>query len=55
MGDPLARLKMATLLWAATRWNIFPELDETDRDAVSRLWAQDWDSPEDVRHDEDET
>ena len=52
-GDPMARLRMATLLHEATGWDIFPELDE--RAQVSRLWAQDWDSLEDVRHDEDET
>jgi len=49
--DPTARRRMASLLQSATGWDIFPEL-EPDRAYVSRLWAEDWDSPEDSAHDE---
>jgi hypothetical protein len=48
--DPDARVRMASKLHAATRWDIFPEL-ASDREYVSRLWAEDWDSPEDAIYD----
>jgi hypothetical protein len=44
--DPGARLRMAAALHGVTGWDIFPELSD-DRAYVSRLWAEDWDSPED--------
>jgi hypothetical protein len=48
--DPDARIRMANMLHSVTGWDIFPEL-ATDRDYVSRLWAEDWDSPEDAIYD----
>lgn len=48
--DPGARTRMAGLLYEVTGWDIFPEL-ATDRDYASRLWAEDWDSPEDAIYD----
>jgi len=50
--DPDARMRMASMLYAATGWDIFPEI-ATDREYVSRLWAEDWDSPEDAIYDTD--
>jgi hypothetical protein len=48
-GRPLpdARQRMAAQLYAATGWDIFSEAS-AERPYVSRLWAEDWDSPEDV-------
>lgn len=48
--DPNARVRIASMLYSVTGWDIFPEL-ATDRDYVSRLWAEDWDSPEDAIYD----
>jgi hypothetical protein len=48
--DPDARVRMASMLHDATGWDIFPELP-TDREYVSKLWAEDWDSPEDAIYD----
>lgn len=49
--DPSARSRMAALLQSVTGWDIFPELSP-DRLYVSRLWAEDWNSPEDSVYDE---
>lgn len=50
--DPEARTRMASLLESVTGWHIFPEA-AADRAYVSRLWAEDWDSPEDAVYDEE--
>ena len=42
--------RMAERLHELTGWEIFPEIP-TDREYVSRLWAEDWDSPEDSAGD----
>ena len=47
--DPDARIRWALVLHHVTGWD-FPEL-ATDRDYVSRLWAEDWESPEDAIYD----
>lgn len=48
-GDPQARNRWATKLHEMTGWE-FPEIS-ADREYVSRLWAEDWDSPEDSVYD----
>jgi hypothetical protein len=48
--DPDARFRLAAVLYSITGWEIFGGADE--RAYVSRLWAQDWDSPEDSAYDE---
>lgn len=48
-GDPSARLRWAELIHDVTGWD-FPEIPG-DREYVSRLWAEDWDSPEDSVYD----
>jgi hypothetical protein len=50
--DHTARRRMAQLLQDMTGWDIFPEADQ-DRKYVSRLWAEDWDSPEDSQYDDE--
>lgn len=49
VGDPHARERMADLLHRATGWDLFVP---GDREYVSRLWAEDWDSAEDAVYDE---
>lgn len=48
--DPDARIRLAAALYRITGWEIFGGADE--RAYVSRLWAEDWDSPEDSAYDE---
>lgn len=48
--DPHARERLAHLLYRATGWETFAE-DSAERAYVSRLWAEDWDSPEDTAYD----
>ena len=48
--DPDARFRLATVIYRITGWEIFTGDDE--RAYVSRLWAEDWDSPEDSAYDE---
>jgi hypothetical protein len=47
--DPDARIRWALVLNHLTGWD-FPELP-TDRAYISRLWAEDWESPEDAIYD----
>lgn len=49
--DQSAHRRMAELLHHATGWDIFPE-SSYDRSYVSRLWAEDWNSPEDSVYDD---
>ncbi|HXP21635.1 MAG TPA: hypothetical protein VN840_18485 [Streptosporangiaceae bacterium] len=46
--DPDARDRMATMLYHITGWDLF---GAGERAYVSRLWAEDWDSPEDSAYD----
>jgi hypothetical protein len=51
-GDPLARARLAAVLFQVTGWEVFA--DENDERAyVSRLWAEDWDCPEDAVYDDE--
>lgn len=47
---PDAVVRMAEMLHDLTGWD-FPEIP-TDREYVSRLWAEDWDSAEDSTYDD---
>lgn len=47
-GDPCARLRLAEILYRITGWEVF---GADERAYVSRLWAEDWDSPEDSAYD----
>lgn len=47
--DPDARARMAAVLYRLTGWETF---GGDERAYVSRLWAEDWDSPEDSIYDE---
>jgi hypothetical protein len=47
--DPDARDRIATMLYRITGWEMF---SGGERAYVSRLWAQDWDSPEDSAYDQ---
>lgn len=47
--DPDARDRIATMLYRITGWEMF---GAGERAYVSRLWAQDWDSPEDSAYDQ---
>jgi hypothetical protein len=47
--DPDARDRIATVLYHITGWEMF---GASERAYVSRLWAQDWDSPEDCAYDQ---
>jgi hypothetical protein len=47
--DPTARSRYARLLYAITGWEVF---GGDERGYVSRLWAEDWESPEDSAYDE---
>lgn len=49
-GDPMARNRIAAALYRATGWEVFAE---DERAYVSRLWAEDWDSPEDAAYDDE--
>jgi hypothetical protein len=51
-GDAAARSRIAAALHQVTGWDVFAEDAEADRAYVSRLWAEDWDSPEDAIYDE---
>jgi hypothetical protein len=46
--DPDARDRIATMLYQITGWEMF---GASERPYISRLWAQDWDSPEDSAYD----
>ena len=46
---PDAPARWARLLYGLTGWEMF---NPGERGYVSRLWAQDWDSPEDAVYDE---
>jgi hypothetical protein len=48
-GDPDARQRLASALYRITGWEIF---GGDERAYVSRLWAEDWDSPEDSAYDQ---
>jgi len=48
--DPGARARMAGLLYEITGWETFSS--NSDRAYVSRLWSEDWDSPEDAAYDD---
>lgn len=48
-GDPQARQRLAQVLYRITGWEIF---GDGERSYVSRLWAEDWDSPEDAIYDQ---
>ena len=52
-GDPTARLRIAAALHRLTGWDVFADDAEAERAYVSRLWAEDWDSPEDAVYDEE--
>jgi hypothetical protein len=52
MGDPSARSRIAAALHRLTGWDVFADDAEAERAYVSRLWAEDWDSPEDAVYDE---
>lgn len=47
--DPDARGRMAAILYQITGWETF---GGDERAYVSRLWGEDWDSPEDSVYDE---
>ena len=47
--DPDARSRMAAILYQITGWETF---GGDERAYVSRLWAEDWDNPEDAIYDE---
>lgn len=47
--DPGARERLAQMLYRITGWEVF---GGDERAYVSRLWAEDWDSPEDSVYDE---
>lgn len=47
--DPEARDRLASMLYQITGWELF---GTNERDYLSRLWAQDWDSPEDSAYDQ---
>jgi hypothetical protein len=46
--DPGARARIAGILYRITGWEMFAA---DERAYVSRLWAEDWDSPEDSVYD----
>jgi hypothetical protein len=46
--DPEARERIAAMLYHITGWEMF---GADERAYVSRMWAQDWDSPEDSVYD----
>lgn len=46
-----ARRRWARLLYAIGGWDIFSA--EGERGYVSKLWSEDWDSPEDTVYDND--
>jgi hypothetical protein len=48
-GDPAARERLGRLLYRITGWEMF---GGDERAYVSRLWAEDWDSPEDSSYDQ---
>lgn len=48
-GDPHARERLARLLYQITGWETF---GGDERAYVSRLWAEDWDNPEDSAYDQ---
>lgn len=48
--DPGARARIAELLYEITGWEAFS--GNGDRAYVSRLWSEDWDSPEDAAYDD---
>lgn len=52
-GDPTARYRIAAVLHRMTGWDTFSDDAEAGRAYVSRLWAEDWDSPEDAVYDEE--
>jgi hypothetical protein len=47
--DPGAHDRIAAVLYRITGWELF---GDDERAYVSRLWAEDWDSPEDTVYDE---
>ena len=52
IGDPAARFRIAAALHRLTGWDVFSVDAEAERVYVSKLWAEDWDSPEDAVYDE---
>jgi hypothetical protein len=52
-GDPTARFRLAAILHRLGGWDVFADDAEAERAYVSRLWAEDWDSPEDAVYDEE--
>src|SRR5258708_37794407 len=47
--DPEAPARYAALIYRITGWDAF---SDPAREYVSRLWAEDWDSPEDAAYDD---
>jgi hypothetical protein len=50
LPDARARARIAAALFRTTHWSIFDDHDE--RAYVSRLWAEDWDCPEDAAYND---